>query len=46
MVTANFATLNGGGIWDLGGTVKVQAAKVFGNTAQLDPDFHGTFTYF
>jgi fibronectin-binding autotransporter adhesin len=45
-VTGNDAASGGGGIWQLGGgTVVVQAAKVFGNTAPTDPDFFGTFTF-
>jgi hypothetical protein len=44
-VTGNFAVFDGGGIDNGGGTVVVQAAKVFGNTAPTDPDVHGTFTF-
>jgi predicted outer membrane repeat protein len=44
-VTGNFAVFDGGGIDNGGGTVVVQAAKVFGNTAPTDPDFIGTFTF-
>jgi hypothetical protein len=44
-VTGNFAAVEGGGIFNGGGTVEVQADNVFGNTAPLDPDFHGTFTF-
>jgi predicted outer membrane repeat protein len=45
-ITGNNAAVDGGGISQaLGGSVVVQAADVFGNTALSDPDFFGMFTF-
>jgi hypothetical protein len=45
-ISGNDAAGTGGGIYQTGaGTVTVQAAKVFGNTATTDPDFFGIFTF-
>jgi predicted outer membrane repeat protein len=43
-ITGNVSTV-GGGVWQGGGTVTLQVAMVHGNTAPVDPDVHGTFTF-
>jgi len=43
-ISGNLATVQGGGVFQMGGAVMLQIAKVTGNFAPLDPNISGTYT--
>jgi hypothetical protein len=45
LITHNSAAIAGGGVDNLSGAVTLQIATVIANTAVVDPDVHGTFTF-